>query len=142
MFAGVVAVADQAARHDLGLLNPTLYADGDGSSSGSSDITAGNNIGHFVQPTSRGTQDRSRVTGFNAVPGYDLATGLGTANGARLVTVFELAVVEPGHPPLAPRAIRSDRRGPGGFAARARRRLPQVATVSAPSSREIATSIE
>ena len=43
VFSGIVAIADQAAHHDLGRLNPTLYALGGGSRSGIADITAGNN---------------------------------------------------------------------------------------------------
>jgi subtilase family serine protease len=83
-FAGVVAIADQAAGHDLGLLNPALYSIGDGPRSGLVDITAGNNSvsgvntgGMFDGPFS--------VTGFNAVHGYDLSSGLGTPDAYRLV---------------------------------------------------------
>jgi subtilase family serine protease len=80
MFSGVVAVADQAAGHDLGQLNPTLYAHGGGPFSGLTDITRGNNSVTFPQ----GGQTIT-VNGFNAVPGYDLASGLGTPDGPRLV---------------------------------------------------------
>lgn len=82
----MVAIADQAAGHDLGLLNPTLYANGDRMRSGLTDITLGNNsvsgdntggLPQYLGPFS--------VTGFNAVPGYDLASGLGTPNGVKLV---------------------------------------------------------
>ncbi len=70
LFAGIVAIADQAAHHDLGLLNPALYAlQGDG---GIVDITVGNN-------------SFAGVTGYNAGPGYDLASGLGTVDASRLV---------------------------------------------------------
>jgi subtilase family serine protease len=67
MFSGVVAIADEAAGHDLGLLNPTLYAHGDGPSSGLVDITKANNSVTFPQGGKTIT-----VNGFNAVPGYDL----------------------------------------------------------------------
>jgi subtilase family serine protease len=83
LFSGVVAVADQAAGHRLGLLNPSLYALGDQGRSGLTDITSGNNsvagtnVTQFPGPFT--------VTGFDADPGYDLSSGLGTANGARLV---------------------------------------------------------
>ncbi len=82
LFSGLVAVADQAAHHDLGLLNPRLYALGDGPGSGIVDITRGNNTVTFVQPS---TKQTITVQGYNAVPGYDLASGLGTPDGARLV---------------------------------------------------------
>jgi subtilase family serine protease len=84
LFSGVVAVADQAAGHRLGLLNPSLYALGDQGRSGLTDITSGdntvsgNNVTQFPGPFT--------VIGFDAVPGYDLSSGLGTANGRRLVS--------------------------------------------------------
>jgi subtilase family serine protease len=84
-FAGVVAIADQAAGRDLGLLNPTLYANGDGWRSGLTDITAGKNS---VSGDNRGPQFPGpfNVVGFDAVPGYDLASGLGTPDGVKLVS--------------------------------------------------------
>jgi subtilase family serine protease len=87
MFSGIVAIADQAAGRDLGLLNPTLYAHANGRS-GLTDITLGNNDpGTF---TNLGPDDPGTFTvdGYDAVPGYDLASGLGTPNGA--ATINEL----------------------------------------------------
>jgi subtilase family serine protease len=75
LFAGFVAVADQAAGHDLGLLNPRLYALHDGEHSGEVDVTRGNN-------------DTPAVKGFPATRGYDLATGWGTINGAQLAAAL------------------------------------------------------
>ncbi len=80
MFAGVVAVADQAARHDLGLLNPRLYALAARHARGIPDITLGDNTVSFTQNGKSYT-----VPGFHARQGYDLATGLGTVDGANLV---------------------------------------------------------
>jgi subtilase family serine protease len=85
LFSGVVAVADQAAGHDLGLINPTLYARGDGPGSGLVDVTAGNTTVTFVNPSTDPYPGTHTVLGYNAVPGYDLATGLGTADGVKLV---------------------------------------------------------
>ncbi len=82
LFSGLVAVADQAAHHDLGLLNPRLYGIGDGPFSGITDITRGNNTVTFVQPS---TGQTITVQGYNAMPGYDLASGLGSPNGALFV---------------------------------------------------------
>lgn len=83
LFSGVVAVADQAAGHRLGQLNPTLYRLGDGSRSGLVDVTRGNTTVQFTNTTQfPGT---FTVQGFTASRGYDLATGLGTPDGARLV---------------------------------------------------------
>lgn len=81
-FAGIVAIADQAAHHDLGLLNPSLYALGSGSA-GIPDITIGNNTVTFTQNGHTFT-----VPGFDAVPGYDMASGLGTVNGFKLVSAL------------------------------------------------------
>jgi len=84
-FAGVVAIADQAAHHDLGWLNPTLYAHGDGPRSGLTDVTAGNtNV--FGDNTGGQYDGPFTVTGFSAAPGYDLATGLGAPDGVKLVS--------------------------------------------------------
>jgi subtilase family serine protease len=81
-FAGIVAIADQAAGHDLGLLNPKLYALGAGSA-GLPDITTGNN-------TVTGTQGGKTFTvpGYNAGTGYDMASGLGTIDAAKLVAAL------------------------------------------------------
>jgi subtilase family serine protease len=84
-FAGIVAIADQAARHDLGLLNPALYALGDGPGSGLDDVTVGNTT---VSGDNTGGQFDGPFTvkGFNATRGYDLATGLGDVDATRLVS--------------------------------------------------------
>ena len=85
VFSGIVAIADQAAHHDLGWLNPSLYGRRNGSRSGIADITAGNNSVSGTQALPPVAGQTFSVQGFDAVPGYDLASGLGTADGARLV---------------------------------------------------------
>lgn len=94
VFAGVVAIADQAARHDLGWLDPALYAAGAGGgfdrgrhdgSTGIVDVTAGDTTVAGTNPPGDPYPGPFTVLGFTAVPGYDQATGLGTADGARLV---------------------------------------------------------
>ncbi len=75
IFSGIVALADQVAGHRLGDINPALYLLGALSkhvSTGLVDITTGNN-------------SFGGVTGFNAVPGYDLASGWGTIDAAEFV---------------------------------------------------------
>lgn len=84
LLAGMVAIADQAAGHRLGLLNPQLYALARQGAPGIVDITRGTNTVSFTQNGQNYT-----VAGFPAVPGYDMSSGLGTINGARLV--MELA---------------------------------------------------
>ena len=73
LWAGFMALANQQAAANLtppiGFANPALYAIGTGSSyqSDLNDITTGNNAG------------------FNALPGYDLATGWGSPAGQPLI---------------------------------------------------------
>lgn len=81
LFAGVVALAGQVAGHPLGLINPALYRmSAMGKATGIVDVTTGNNTVSFSQGGKVHT-----VTGFQARPGYDLASGVGTVNAARFV---------------------------------------------------------
>jgi subtilase family serine protease len=79
MFAGIVALADQMAGHPLGLLNPKLYALQASHSRGLVDVTRGDNTVTFFQG------HKITVTGYSARLGYDLVTGVGTVNAAKLV---------------------------------------------------------
>jgi subtilase family serine protease len=74
LFAGIVALADQVARHRLGDLNVNLYRLPYASSgwSGLVEVTSGDN-------------SFGGVVGYPAKPGYDLATGLGTIDAAKFV---------------------------------------------------------
>ena len=70
-WAAIVAMADQKAGHDLGFINNALYLLAGNAKTYSAtfhDITIGNNS--VVEDVS--------VTGFNAGPGWDAATGLGS----------------------------------------------------------------
>ena len=91
-FAGIVAMADQVAGQPLGDLNPTLYSLPALPGNGIFDITSGNNgIGPFTNTNGLddGTHD---VPGFDAGPGYDLASGLGTiGDAAQFVTSLACA---------------------------------------------------
>jgi subtilase family serine protease len=80
LFAGVVSLADQMAGHPLGLINPALYQMSQARLPGIVDVTTGNNSVSFAQGGSEHT-----ITGFAAGPGYDLASGVGTVNGAAFV---------------------------------------------------------
>ncbi|HUJ04510.1 MAG TPA: S53 family peptidase [Streptosporangiaceae bacterium] len=75
IFAGVIALADQVAGHPLGPINPLLYQMAADHDPGIVDIARGNNTVTFQQNGHTYT-----VQGWNAVPGYDLASGLGTVN--------------------------------------------------------------
>ncbi|KDN86505.1 S53 family peptidase [Kitasatospora cheerisanensis] len=74
IFSGIVALADQLAGHRLGQLNPRLYALAalPPQWSGITDVTEGDN-------------SWDAVTGYKAVKGYDLASGLGTVDANRFV---------------------------------------------------------
>src|ERR1700722_16200291 len=85
MFAGIVALADQVAHHSLGLINPALYAMSAGHAPGLVDVTSGNNTVSVTQNNQLDT-----VPGFNAAPGYDLASGVGTVNAALFVPELAL----------------------------------------------------
>jgi len=85
-WAGLVALADQINGGGLGLINPALYkigADPARYASDFFDITTGNN-----------TADPS-VPGYDATPGWDPITGLGTPNAANLVP--DLVAAAHGH---------------------------------------------
>ena len=81
----MVAVADQAAGHDLGCSTRRCTTTVTGFGSGVVDVTHGNNTVTFENPAGDPFPGTHTVQGFNAVRGYDLATGLGTADGAALV---------------------------------------------------------
>ena len=88
LFAGEVALADQAAGHTLGDINPYLYEMSDAEHSGITDITIGNNTVTWVQPS---TGETLTVKGYSAGPGYDLASGLGQPNVAFPLELAALA---------------------------------------------------
>lgn len=82
-FAGIVAMAAQLAHRRLGTLGDSLYElGGGGGRGGIVDITIGNNS---FGPFTNGDGDTYTVVGYNAMRGYDLASGLGTIDAARFV---------------------------------------------------------
>ena len=80
LLSGIIAVADQYAGHDLGQLNPLLYPMAANGDAGVVDVTSGTNTVTFPQNGATHT-----VLGWDAVKSYDLATGLGTIDGAKFV---------------------------------------------------------
>jgi subtilase family serine protease len=81
LFSGVVAVADQRAGHPLGLLNPALYALAASHAAGIVPISTGDNTVSWIQNGKQYT-----VPGYVADGGYTMATGVGTVDGAALVS--------------------------------------------------------
>ncbi|WP_406438554.1 S53 family peptidase [Streptomyces sp. NBC_00631] len=75
LFAGIVALADQAAGHRLGNIQQRLYGlyRLHSKSTGIVDVNDGTNNSY------------EGVTGYKAVNGYDLATGVGTVDALRFV---------------------------------------------------------
>jgi len=76
-WAGIIALADQAAGHRLGSINKTLYHIGKSDAYGTAfnDITSGNNS--FMG-----------IAGFEAAPGWDAVTGLGTPQVVNLIPLL------------------------------------------------------
>ncbi|MBV2156164.1 S53 family peptidase [Kitasatospora sp. SUK 42] len=74
LFSGVVALADQLAGYRLGQLNWRLY----GLNLLPSDWSG-------LVDVKQGDNGWGGVTGYNATEGYDLASGLGTIDGAKFV---------------------------------------------------------
>jgi uncharacterized protein (TIGR03437 family) len=83
-FAGIVALLNQAqAQPGLGNINPTLYRLAQSATSVFHDITTGNNI----VPCAKGSPDcQNGSLGYQAGPGYDQVTGLGSVDAYQLVT--------------------------------------------------------
>jgi subtilase family serine protease len=82
LFAGIVAMADQLAGRRLGHLASALYELHGEHHAGVIDITQGNNS---LGPFTNSDGNTYTVQGYAAGPGYDLASGLGTFNAAKLV---------------------------------------------------------
>jgi len=87
IFAGIIALADQVAKHWLGPINPRVYTLAAMPRSGIVDVTRGDNTVSFQQNGKTYT-----VHGWDAVRGYDLASGLGTVNAS--VFVRKLAAMK------------------------------------------------
>jgi uncharacterized protein (TIGR03437 family) len=89
-FAGVVAILNQylisngvQQQAGLGNINPELYRLAQSSPGVFHDITVGSNI----VPCAGGSPDcTTGAFGYNAGPGYDLATGLGSVDAYNMVT--------------------------------------------------------
>ncbi|TMC28194.1 MAG: hypothetical protein E6J36_00435 [Chloroflexi bacterium] len=74
-WAGLIALADQMAKHDLGYINPALYTIANNPAKYANDyfdVTVGNN-------------QTSTIPGYSASKGWDAVTGLGSPNVANLI---------------------------------------------------------
>jgi hypothetical protein len=81
--AGIVALINQATNHPQGSgnINAVLYPLAARLPAAFHDVQSGNNKVPFSPPCVASTQ-----IGYNSLPGYDLATGLGSIDAQRLVT--------------------------------------------------------
>jgi hypothetical protein len=82
LWAGFCALVNQqsvaASGTTVGFLNPALYA-----------IAKGSNYANCFHDTTTGNNIGTNTPGlYNAVAGYDLATGLGTPNGTNLINAL------------------------------------------------------
>lgn len=84
LFSGIVALTAQLVHHKLGNINSELYTLNAVHASGIVDVTSGDN-------------SFGGVTGYPALKGYDLSTGIGTLNAAKFVPQLALAnIIHPG----------------------------------------------
>jgi len=88
LFSGIVALTDQLAGHRIGYINNKLYLLANAPKlTGIVDVTScTTTFGPFTN--SKGVT--YTVQGANAGPGYDLASGLGTVDGARFIPALAL----------------------------------------------------
>ena len=81
LFSGIVALADQVAGHRVGNIQKALY-----------DLYAHNAKANGVVDVNDGTNNSYQgVTGYKAVNGYDLATGVGTVDALKFVPALAKA---------------------------------------------------
>jgi subtilase family serine protease len=75
-WAGLIALADQMAGHDLGFVNSALYQIANNPAQYAAD---------FFDVTVNCNQQNASIPGYCASPGWDAVTGLGTPNVANLL---------------------------------------------------------
>jgi subtilase family serine protease len=112
-FAGIVALADQVAGHPLGAINPRLYQLSAQHARGLVDVVTANNTVSFRQGGALHT-----VPGFKALPGYDLASGVGTVDAPLFVRELAGAAAQHAARHAAAPATRMPARFPGALLAR------------------------
>ncbi|CAK7284727.1 S53 family peptidase [Streptomyces misionensis] len=79
LFSGVVALADQVAGHRVGDINTALYSLAKHKGTGIVDVNDGTDNSY------------EGVTGYQAVNGYDMATGVGTVDAPAFVAALAKA---------------------------------------------------
>ena len=96
VFAGILTLLNQylvsngiESQPGLGNVNPTLYALANAGRGAFHDITVGNNM---VPCTVDTLNCPNGTLGFNAAPGYDQASGLGSVDAATLAKLWSSAI--------------------------------------------------
>ena len=81
LWAGLIALADEYAGHQLGFVNPAIYRIGRSASyyEAFHDITTGNSTPAFPGHT---------IDGYTATPGWDPVTGWGSPNAKALIPLL------------------------------------------------------
>jgi kumamolisin len=74
LMAGLIARLNQAKQKRVGFINPFLYANA--AAGATNDVTGGTNA------------IKNTVKGYNAGPGWDACTGLGTPNGTNILDLL------------------------------------------------------
>lgn len=84
-WAALTAIADQSAGHDYGFINSALYKIGQSQSSYAAafnDVTTGTNSSQQFDSSNNAVN----ITGYNAGPGWDAVTGLGSPQAGGLLS--------------------------------------------------------
>jgi subtilase family serine protease len=97
VFAGIVTLLNQSLGNTgtgsgLGNINPTLYHAAQSASSVFHDVTTGNNIVPCTQGTKGCPKTPPYQYGYNAGPGYDQVTGLGSVDVNLFVTQLSVRI--------------------------------------------------
>jgi subtilase family serine protease len=95
-FAGILALVEQSIGGRLGQAATQLYNLYNGSHASQifHDVTRGNNSASCKQGSPNCSKDPAGYffqTGYNATPGYDLATGLGSVDATQLINYWNTA---------------------------------------------------
>jgi subtilase family serine protease len=85
LWAGLIALADQEAKHPLGFVNPAIYRIARSSNYHKAfhDVISGNNTMTLVS-----NSEPITITGYRAGPGWDPVTGWGTPDARVFVSLL------------------------------------------------------
>ena len=103
-FAGMLALISQSTGGRLGNPNPALYSLAMNTPAVINDVVVGNNSQPcaftFLPGCIATASTDLYLNGYNAVAGYDLATGLGSVNAAKLLAAWPTAIFTATYEPV------------------------------------------